>query len=127
MLIFNLVATSESLNKSKSNMSNHEYLYKQLKRGNTKDLYTSFNMLKEEISANTAIEANLGMRKIGKVLNINDKTIFNVSDTVGNAVYAGNSAAMITLVVSSISNISMIVSGKKRYQRCNKRFGWRYF
>ena len=117
---FNLVATSESLNKSKSNMSNNEYLYKQLKRGNTKDLYTSFNMLKEEISANTAIEANLGMRKIGKVLNINDKTIFNVSDTVGNAVYAGNSAAMITLVVSSISNISMIVSGKKDIKDATK-------
>ena len=77
-------------------------------------------MLKEEISANTAIEANLGMRKIGKVLNINDKTIFNVSDTVGNAVYAGNSAAMITLVVSSISNISMIVSGKKDIKDATK-------
>lgn len=117
---FNLVATSESLNKSKSNMSNHEYLYTQLKKGNTKDLYTGFNMLKEEISANTAIEANLGIRKIGKVLNVNDKTIYNVSDTVGNAVYTGNSAAMVAMVVSSISNISMIVSGKKNIRDATK-------
>ena len=39
---------------------------------------------------------------------------------MGNAVYAGNSAAMITLVVSSISNISMIVSGKKDIKDATK-------
>lgn len=117
---FNLVATSESLNKAKSNMSNHEYLYKQLKKGKVEDLYTSFSMLKEEISANVAIETNVGIRKIGKVFNLNDRNIFEVSDNIGNAIYAGNSSAMIALAVSSITNISMIASGKKNIEEATE-------
>ena len=117
---FNLVATSESLNKTKSNMSNHEYLYKQLKKGKAENLYTSFNMLKEEVSANLAIKTNIGIREIGKGLNINDKSIFKVSDTVGNAMYAGNSSAMIALAVSSITNIAMIASGKKNIKEATE-------
>ena len=42
---FNVAFTSETLNRSKSRMSNHEYLYEKFKVGNSESLTTTHNIL----------------------------------------------------------------------------------
>jgi len=118
---YNLAITSESLNKSKSNMSNHKYLYKQFREGTPENIITTYNMLQKEVSATTAVTADITVTKVsetvGKATNINKKSLKNVTLKVGNstgsAVNSGTSAALMSLTVSSINNIVLVATGEK--------------
>lgn len=116
----NLAATSERLNKIKSNMSNHEYLYNQFKKGKDIDPITSYNMLEKEFKANTAITANAAVRQIGNILNLNKSITAKMGNTAGDMVSAGSSTALVTLTMSSIENLAMVASGRKNLKDATK-------
>lgn len=119
---YNLAITSEAINKSKSNMSNHEYLYKQFKNGESESIKTIYNMLEKEISAKTAITADVTVtkysEKVGNLVSSNKNKLNGVTSKVanstGSAVYSGTSTALTSLTVSSINNIVLIATGEKK-------------
>lgn len=125
---YNLAITSEARNKSKKAQSNHEYLYKQLKEGKPENLTTTYNMLQKEIASNVAIRADVTTTRvteaIGNVSKIDKKTLKSRIDktagTVGNAMYTGTSAALMSLTVSSINNIVFIAIGEKKINEAIK-------
>lgn len=112
---YNLATTSEALNKAKSNMSNHEYLWKKLKNGDPEDFTTTYNMLHKEASSETAVFARVKTSKIStKVKKLTKNNIdFNPSKSVGKAVNAGTASALIALTISSCNNLAQIAAGEK--------------
>ncbi len=112
---YNLATTSEALNKAKSNMSNHEYLWKKLKNGDPEDFTTTYNMLHKEASSETAVFASVKTSKIStKVKKLTKNNIdFNPSKSVGKAVNAGTASALIALTISSCNNLAQIAAGEK--------------
>lgn len=112
---YNLATTSEALNKAKSNMSNHEYLWKKLKNGDPEDFTTTYNMLHKETSSETAVFASVKTSKIStKVKKLTKNNIdFNPSKSVGKAVNAGTASALIALTISSCNNLAQIAAGEK--------------
>lgn len=112
---YNLATTSEALNKAKSNMSNHEYLWKKLKNGDPEDFTTTYNMLHKEASSETAVFARVKTSKIStKVKKLTKNNIdFNSSKSVGKAVNAGTASALIALTISSCNNLAQIAAGEK--------------
>lgn len=110
---YNLAATAESLNKAKSNMSNHEYLYKQFTKGKYEDLLTSYNMLEKEFTANAAISTNVAVRRVGNTFGMNKTFSAEIGNASGNIAAAGSSTAVVTLTMSSIKNLAMVATGKK--------------
>ena len=112
---YNLATTSEALNKAKSNMSNHEYLWKKLKNCDPEDFTTTYNMLHKEASSETAVFASVKTSKIStKVKKLTKNNIdFNPSKSVGKAVNAGTASALIALTISSCNNLAQIAAGEK--------------
>lgn len=112
---YNLATTSEALNKAKSNMSNHEYLWKKLKNGDPEDFTTTYNMLHKEASSETAVFASVKTSKIStKVKKLTKNNIdFNPLKSVGKAVNAGTASALIALTISSCNNLAQIAAGEK--------------
>lgn len=112
---YNLATTSEALNKAKSNMSNHEYLWKKLKNGDPEDFTTTYNMLHKEASSETAVFARVKTSKIStKVKKLTKNNIdFNPSKSVGKVVNAGTASALIALTISSCNNLAQIAAGEK--------------
>lgn len=112
---YNLAATSEALNKAKSNLSNHEYLLRQLKNGNPEDFATTYNMISKEISSEAAIRAEVTSIKVSQQMNkISKGTInFDYGKSIGKAVDAGTSSALIALTVSACNNLAMVAAGEK--------------
>lgn len=112
---YNLATTSEALNKAKSNMSNHEYLWKKLKNGDPEDFTTTYNMLHKEASSETAVFARVKTSNIStKVKKLTKNNIdFNPSKSVGKAVNAGTASALIALTISSCNNLAQIAAGEK--------------
>ncbi|MBP3887728.1 MAG: hypothetical protein J6F30_08790, partial [Cellulosilyticum sp.] len=98
----NLAVTSESLNKSKSNMSNHEYLYKQLKKGTPESITTTYNMLHKEIVASITMSADVNITRVsektGNILNVNKKILEKTTNKMGcitsSIVSSGSAAAL---------------------------------
>ena len=118
---YNLAVTSEARNKSKLNMSNHEYLYKKFKNGTAESITTTYNMLQNEATATVSNFADVIVtsvsEKTGKVLKVDKKilrqTTNKIGDTTHSAVNSGTSAALMSLATSSINNITFFASGEK--------------
>jgi hypothetical protein len=128
---FNLAVTAEALNKSKSNMSNHEYLYRQLKNGNPESLTTTYNMIQKEISAKIGISGDIAVtrvsEKVGKMSKVNKKDLKTFTDTVGgktgSTLNRGTDAGLMTLTISSINNLTLVAAGKKDLDNALKDIG----
>lgn len=125
---YNLAVTSEALNKSKSNMSNHEYLYKQLKSGKPENITTTYNMLQKEIVANATTYVDINVtkvsEKVGDILNTDKKTLSKVTTKVGTTsssiINSGTAAAVMSLTVSSINNLTLVATGEKSVKSAMK-------
>ncbi len=118
---YNLAITSEKINKAKGKMSNHEYLYKQFREGNSKSITTTYNMLHREATANianhSAVTVTAVSNNVGNVLKIDstslNKEAENTARTTGRAMQSGTDAALISLTVSSINNLVSVATGEK--------------
>ncbi|GHV48142.1 hypothetical protein FACS1894204_12210 [Synergistales bacterium] len=71
---YNYAVTNERLNKSKGDLSNHEYIVRQIIKGEPENAITTFNMLKSELSGNLAHSANYVATKITGKLKIAPET-----------------------------------------------------
>ena len=125
---FNLAATSEKLNKSKGALENHQYLIRQIKSKNPENIKTTYNMLKTQVESELAINATVATKKLidtsGKLLNI-DKGVLSDSSIkygmlVGNSVYSGTEASLISLTTSTINNIVSVAIGEKDIDKATK-------
>jgi len=114
---FNLAVTSEALNKSKSNLNNHEYLLKKFKSGNPQDLETTINMLRAEGHAKVSVKMNVAEIKAKKIAEelerIPPKSIKPLTSVAKKSLGRGAEASLIALQVSTLENLAMVTMGKK--------------
>ncbi|MFC3906845.1 hypothetical protein [Clostridium disporicum] len=125
---FNLAATSEKLNKSKGALDNHQYLIRQIKLKNPQNIKTTYNMLKRQVESEVAIKATATTMKLinssGKLLKIDNIGVSNTSIKygllVGDSVYSGMEASLISLTTSTINNIVSVAIGEKDINKATK-------
>lgn len=125
---FNLAATSEKLNKSKGALDNHQYLIRQIKSKNPENIKTTYNMLKRQVESEVAIKATTTTMKLidssGNLLKIDNVGVSNTSIKygvlVGNSVYSGMEASLISLTTSTINNIVSVAIGEKDINKATK-------
>lgn len=139
---YNLKITSQRLNASKQQLSNHEYLYRQLKKGNSENFNTAFNMIQTELAAEVATAYKATgyelKNQLNKVKNSKKKTkkqtksakktpAKNMEQTDGkfiknstSAVASGTSAAFMSCTVSTVTNIVLVASGDKSVKQAAK-------
>lgn len=114
---YNLAITSEKRNKAKGNMSNHEYLYEQLKKGKPEDFNTTFNMLQTELQSTVAtgfnVRSNELNNKVNKILDIDTKRLDEISKENSKAISSGTGAAFMSFTVSTVNNIVLIATNEK--------------
>jgi hypothetical protein len=124
----NLAITSEARNKAKSNMSNREYIFEQLKKGSPEDMVTTYNMLQKQIASSTSISVDVTVthisEKAGATLSIDknklNEAVSKAGEVTNSAVYSGTSAALISLAVSGINNLALIAAGEKTPEKAVK-------
>lgn len=115
----NLALTNEALNKAKNNSTNFQYLREQFKQGTPEDITTTYNMLSAQLGADVNIKIEVESTKIRRNLqsNMQSKSMKNLIEAVGanttKSIQTGVSAAMVSLTVSSLNNLSYVASGKK--------------
>lgn len=119
---YNLAVTTERINKEKRDLSNHEYLYQQMRDGSPKNAVTTYNMLKNEIRSEVYVRTNVAVtrtvNKAGVLMEVGSKktvkrVAYATGKHAGEVVSAGTDAAMTCMITSSISNIVLIAQGEK--------------
>lgn len=118
---YNLAATSEHLNKSKGDLSNHEVLLRDLRKGKVHNPKVALNMLRKEFVAEVATTTHSfskkTVNKFGGALRVNKKTLNRVSNNVGkrsaSAISSGVDAALMAGTVSGINNLVLVARGEK--------------
>lgn len=128
---YNLKITSQRRNTSKGNLSNHEYLYRQLKKGKAENFNTSFTMIQTELASEAATAYQAFSYEIKNKINKNkpkkhtktsakNKTDGKFIKNSASAVASGASAAFMSGTVSAVTNIVLVATGDKSVKQAAK-------
>ena len=123
---YNLAVTNETLNKSKSNLNNHEFLLRQLKQGDVYDVCTSYNMLQKQVTAEANIFTDVTLSKLDnniKKLGFSSTNRVDLKNVGLKATDAGTQSAFITLTISSLNNLAMVANGEKNITEALQEIG----
>jgi hypothetical protein len=131
---YNYATTNSQLNRSKGNLENHEYLARQLKKGEPENLKTSVKMLEKEASSriNMDIEAT-GMyaqnmtSEVKKTANDLTAKSMQVAKESGNSFVTGAKDTLvqsaIPLTAEAVRHLIQVAQGKESMDEAAKKMG----
>lgn len=146
---YNLALTNSKLNRSKGGMENHEYLFRQLKKGEPENFKTSATMLSKEVKSRTSQRVDATRMSVDNALQ-DSKTaiqtatenipvgdlaaaksaVTNGMDATKEIVSDGISGAKDTIVdsafplmIDAVNQMCKVASGEKEIKEAAKDFG----
>ena len=120
----NLAMTQQKLNQSKGSKTNLEYLIAKIKKQESVDSITAYNMLKNQLKSEVSLTLDVNSRKIiNNITHYAPKLKPNAICLQKSALQATNvgiDAAIVSFIVSSIKNIAVCAQGKKNIEEARK-------
>ena len=139
---YNLALTNSKLNRSKGGMENHEYLLKQIKKGESENLQTTARMLSKEVGSRTLLRADATKMSVDNAVrdskNVVESAVKNTKDiavvkeagVTKDVISNGVSGAKDTLVdsavplmIDAVNQMCKVASGEKELKEAAKEFG----
>ena len=130
----NFATTNSKLNRSKGDLENHQYVMRQLKRGDPEDLKTSAKMLKKQFNSRVQMDAQATSMYAKNVKDaVAPKATLLAKQTANTAKSAGNSFAKgatdtivdsaIPLTAEAVRKLCKVASGEESLKEASKDMG----
>ncbi len=120
----NLAMTQQRLNQSKGAKTNLEYVFSQVKKGQSVDAITTYNMLKKQVQSEVVLSLDANSRQIinraSDTIPSFKSSMMATQQSALRATNAGIDTAIVTLTIASINNIAACASGRKTVKEAGK-------